>query len=141
MILGKDPINPRSDAAKPSSNPAASATPAAVTGSLPGAAPAGRQQAKVRYVERPDVLEQFADSITGLYFDGQTMRIEFSVTRVDEVKPNEPVTARRYPVCRVVVPRTAAIELINRLQQIASALAQAGVIKPTPQSTEVPKAG
>ena len=52
------------------------------------AAPRERQTATIRYVDRPDVGETFADSITGLVFDGQTPRIEFSVTRVDEVKPD-----------------------------------------------------
>ena len=36
----------------------------------------------------------------GLIFDGQSLRIEFAVTRIDEVKPNMPITGRRYPACR-----------------------------------------
>jgi hypothetical protein len=50
------------------------------------------------------------------------------------------MTARRFPVCRIVVPTPAGIDLINRLNQIGATLAQAGVVKPTPRSTEVPKA-
>jgi hypothetical protein len=30
------------------------------------------------------MAETFADSINGLVFDGQTLRIEFGVTRLDE---------------------------------------------------------
>jgi hypothetical protein len=61
------------------------------------------------------------------------------VTRLDEVKPNTPLTGRRYPACRVVLPPAAAIDLINRMQQIAAALTQAGVAKATPRPGETPK--
>jgi hypothetical protein len=84
----------------------------------------------VRYLDRPDLGETFADSISGLIFDGQTLRIEFAVTRLDEVKTGAPITGRRYPACRVVLPPAAAIDLINRMQQIAAALTQAGLVKP-----------
>jgi hypothetical protein len=105
------------------------------------AGPSDRQAATIRYLDRPDVEETFADSITGLIFDGQTLRIEFGVTRFDEVKPNSAITGRRYPACRVVLPPQAAVELINRMQQIATALTQAGVVKSTPRPGETPKAG
>ena len=88
-----------------------------------------RAAASVRYVDRADMVETFADSITGLIFDGQTLRIEFGVTRFDDVKPNAPITGRRYPACRLVLPPVAAVDLINRMQQIAAALTQAGVVK------------
>lgn len=74
--------------------------------------------------------ETFADSITGLIFDGQMLRIELGVTRFDEMKPNAPISGRRYPACRLVLPPAAAVDLINRMQQIAAALTQAGVVKP-----------
>jgi hypothetical protein len=96
------------------------------------AAPAERQGPTIRFLDRPEVAETFADSVTGLLFDGQTLRIEFAVTRLDEMKPNSPITGRRYPACRVVLPPAAAVDLINRMQQIATALTQAGVVKSTP---------
>ena len=86
----------------------------------------------IHYLDRPDCLETFADSITGLTFDGQTLRLEFAVTRADEVKPNAPVTARRYPVCRLVLQPLAAVDLINRMQQVGAALTKAGIVKTTP---------
>lgn len=97
-------------------------------------------QASVRYIDRADLPETFADSITGLVFDGQTLRVEFAVTRLDEVKPGAPITGRRYPACRLVLPPTAAIDLINRMQQIGAALTQAGVAKQTPRAGDTPKA-
>lgn len=100
--------------------------------STPVAAPAERPTAAIRYLDRADMEETFADSISGLIFDGQTLRIEFAVTRFDEVKPNAPITGRRYPACRLVLPPAAAVDLINRMQQIAAALTQAGVVKAAP---------
>ena len=107
------------------------------------AAPGERQPAQIRLVDRADMLETFADSISGLIFDGQTLRIEFAVTRLDEVKPNSPLTGRRYPACRLVLPPAAAVDLINRMQQIAAALTQAGVMRAAPPrsaTAEAPKA-
>jgi len=100
----------------------------------PAAAPP-RQAAAIRYIDRPDCLETFADSISGLSFDGQTLRLEFAVTRMDEVKPNTQLTGRRYPVCRLVLQPIAVVELINRMQQVGAALTQAGVVKTTPTAT------
>jgi hypothetical protein len=91
------------------------------------------QIATIRYVDLPDCNETFADSVTSAYFDGQSMRIEFGVTRLDEVKPNTQVTARRYPAQRIVLTPFAAVELINRVQQVAAALTQAGVLKTAPR--------
>jgi hypothetical protein len=92
-------------------------------------------------IDRPEVAETFADAVSGLIFDGQTLRIEFAVTRLDDVKPNVPITGRRYPACRVVLPPAAAVDLINRMQQIATALTQNGVAKVAPQPGKAPKAG
>jgi len=117
-----------------------SSTPAA----KPASAAAGqsdRQAATIRYIDRPDIEETFADSISGLIFDGQALRIEFAVTRLDEVRPNTPLTGRRYPASRIVLSPAAAVDLINRMQQIATALTQAGVVKAAQQPGDVPKAG
>jgi len=86
-------------------------------------------QVNLRYVDRTDCMETFADSINGLAFDGQSLRIEFGVTRLDEVKPDTPMSGRRYPVVRLVLTPAAAVELINRMQQTAAALTQAGVVR------------
>ena len=85
----------------------------------------------LRYVERPECNEIFVDSIVGSIFDGQTLRLEFGVTRLDEMRPESPITGRRVTACRLALSPAAAIELINRMQHIAAALTQAGVVKPT----------
>ena len=83
-------------------------------------------QATFRYIDRPELAETFANSINSLLFDGQSLRIEFGVSRVDEMKPNVPATGRRYPACRLVLTPMAAIELINRMQQVGSAFDSGG---------------
>jgi hypothetical protein len=113
------------------------ATPAAT----PATSSVQRPAATIRYLDRPEIAETFADSVTGVVFDGQTLRLEFAVTRLDEVKPNTPITGRRYPTCRIVLPPTAAIDLINRMQQIAAALTQAGVTRASPRPGEAPQGG
>jgi hypothetical protein len=96
-----------------------------------GNSPAAQSQtATIRYIDRPDIAEHFADSVTALLFDGQTLRMEFAVTRFDEIKPNAPITGRRYPSCRLALSPAAAIDLINRMQQVATALTQSGAVKP-----------
>lgn len=125
-------MSPESTVSKGSPAKPAPAGPAA-----PG--DGGRQPATIRYLDRADMVETFADSITGLIFDGQTLRIEFGVTRFDDVKPNTAITGRRYPACRLVLPPAAAVDLINRMQQIAAALTQAGVVKA--RAGEASKAG
>jgi hypothetical protein len=72
-----------------------------------------RPSATIRYIDRVDCEETFVDSIGSLFFDGQTLRIEFGVTRMDDVKPNAALTGRRYPACRLVLSPTAAIELVG----------------------------
>jgi len=96
------------------------------------AKPTDVQTATVRYVDRPECSETFADSVSHVYFDGQSLRIEFGVTRLDDMKPNTPITGRRYPAQRMVLTPMAAAELINRMQQVGAALTQAGVLKANP---------
>src|ERR1700730_10015921 len=91
--------------------------------------PTGSARATLRYVDRPDCNETFADSISRLSFDGQTLRIEFAVSRVDETKPDTPVTGRLYPACRRLPARAPAADLIQKMQQVAAALIQARLQK------------
>ena len=129
-------MSPESTASKDNLTPPASSETSAATGRRE------QQSTAIRYVDRADMAETFADSITGLVFDGQTLRIEFGVTRLDDVKANAPRTARRYPACRLVLSPATAVELINRMQQIGAALTQAGVVKVTPRAGgEAAKAG
>jgi len=96
-------------------------------------------KASVRYVDRPECVETFADSINSVFFDGQTMRIEFGITRMDDMRKDQPLTGRRYPACRLVLAPAAAIELINKMQQTAAALQQAGIVRQSEKAAAAPK--
>ena len=90
--MALDPKNPTNSQAAPAASAAAQPAPGA----------AQQQGLTIRQVDRPECAEIFADSVSSLYFDGQTLRLELGVTRFDEVKQNTPLTARRYPACRLV---------------------------------------
>jgi hypothetical protein len=82
---------------------------------------------KLRYQDRLDLAETFSDSIKSCVFDGQQMRIEFTVARFDDPGALGVVEGRQVPVARLVLSRGAVADLLNRLSQLTSVLKQAGV--------------
>src|SRR4051794_38345506 len=90
---------------------------------------AAQSQMQFQYVDRPEVSETFADFVQRIQFDGQTLRLEFCVSRLDEHKEATPVSGKRYPACRLVLSAAAAVDLMNKMQQITSGLIKAGVLK------------
>ena len=92
-------------------------------------AQASQMPAQFQYVDRPEVSETFADFVQRIQFDGQTLRIELCVSRLDDNKPSTPATGKRFPTCRLVLSTGAAIDLMNKMQQITAELVKAGVLK------------
>ena len=90
---------------------------------------AQQPQVNLTYVDRPEVNETFADFVQRIQFDGQTLRFEFCVTRLDDQRSPQTVTGKRYPACRLVLSATAAVDLMNKMQQITAGLVKAGVLK------------
>jgi len=85
----------------------------------------GKAATKIEYVEVPGITETFADSIHGLAFDGQTFRVEFCVTRMDEPKKGgETLTGRRLTACRMVLSPAAALQLSTKLGRMLGAMAR-----------------
>jgi hypothetical protein len=95
-----------------------------------------QQRPKLRYQDMPDLRETFADSIGGWTFDGNTLRIEFLVSRLEAGKPDEAPSGRAVPVCRLVLTAAGAVDLLKACSQFTGALAKAGVIKQTPPGKE-----
>src|SRR5262245_42666304 len=93
-----------------------------------------RPRPQLRYQERNDVFETCADAVGPWSYDGNTLRLEFLVTRMDPPKGNEPQTGRQYPVCRVALTAKGALELINQCRQLTEALEKAGAIKKAPSN-------
>jgi len=96
-----------------------------------------KNRVQARFMDNPSITETFADSVHAFSFDGQTMRIEFCTTRLDEPKPQNPQTATQHPICRLVLTPTAALDLFNKLQKLVNVLEQSGVLKrePPPPAT------
>lgn len=89
---------------------------------------AGGQQNKglsVRHVSRVDVNEVFVDTISSVVFDGQTLRLEGAVTRLEIAPDQRSVVASKYTACRLVMSPNAAAELINQLQQVTTRVREA----------------
>ena len=91
--------------------------------------PQPAQPPQYTYIDRPEVSETFADFVQRIQFDGQTLRLEFCVSRLDDNRPPAPATGKRYPACRLVLSAAAAVDLMNKMQQITAGLVKAGVLK------------
>ena len=91
-------------------------------------AQAPQAQVKYQYVDRPEIAETFADFVNRIQFDGQTLRLEFCVTRIEDQAAGG-AKGTRYPACRLVLSAAAAVDLMNKMQQITASLIKAGVLK------------
>jgi hypothetical protein len=92
-------------------------------------AEAKQAQVKYQYIDRQEVAEVFADFVQRIQFDGQTLRFEFCVSRLEDQQPGAPAAGKRYPACRLVLSAAAAVDLMNKMQQITASLVKAGVLK------------
>lgn len=83
---------------------------------------------KIQHIDLPQVTETFADTVNTIVFDGQSLRLEFCVTRMQEPESADAAPqGKRYTACRVVLPPAAAAQLSGRLAQTLSAIVrQAG---------------
>jgi hypothetical protein len=82
---------------------------------------------RIQYVDVPSISETYADSVNRMMFDGQSVRLEFCVTRMDEPQGGSTeLTGTRQTACRVVLPLGAALELSGKLSRMLTALAKRG---------------
>ena len=97
---------------------------------------------KLQYQDIPELKETFADSVGKWNFDGNTLRIEFTVARMD--RPDDgsgrPI-GRSFPACRLVLSPNGAVELLNRCRQLALALEKLGLVKQTTPTATPTQAG
>jgi hypothetical protein len=89
------------------------------------------QRPTLRYQDAPDLGETFADTVGNWSFDGNTLRMEFLVSRLDPDKPADAPTGRSVPVCRLVLTAAGAVDLLKTCAQLTAALSKAGVGKQT----------
>jgi hypothetical protein len=97
---------------------------------------------KIEYVDVPGISETYADTVRGMMFDGQSVRLELCVTRMDEPnKANSELTGKRQTACRVVLPLSAALDLSTKLGRMMNTLAKRGAEQKAKAGGEAKKAG
>ena len=96
-----------------------------------------QQLSLARYIDSVQPAEIFADSLHTMLWEGNTLRIEFCVTRFPAAASAAETAPERHPACRLVLTAGAATDLFNHLQQTMNALAKAGVVS-TQKPQEAP---
>ena len=100
----------------------------------PAPAPAADTAMALRYEDRLDLVETFADNVQRMSFDGRTMRIEFCVRRADEPDAkSKRKSGRAVPVVRLVLDLEGAVDLFNKINSLQAAMQNLGVIKTEPR--------
>lgn len=99
-----------------------------------------------KYIDRPEVSEVFADRLEHLFFDGSTVRMEFTVTRTDPAHTvaGQVTTEPRqwsYTACRVVLSARGAAELLNKMQELQGVMIKNGVLQARPTTSAPITAG
>jgi hypothetical protein len=56
---------------------------------------------------------------------------------MDDPAPPNPPTGKKYTACRLVLPPLAALDLVNKLQQLVALLEQQGIVKRGVLGTDV----
>ena len=81
------------------------------------------------YVERPDVIETFVDSLETVIFDGTSVRMEFVVHRFDPPNAKGVPSGRKVTAARLVLPLSGALNLASQLESLIAALSKQGAIR------------
>lgn len=91
--------------------------------------------AELRYVDRADLVETFADNVQRMTFDGRTLRVEFCVVRMDDPDGKAKTrSGRSVPVVRLVLDLDAAVDMFNKMNSLQAALESRGVITTSARS-------
>jgi hypothetical protein len=100
--------------------------------------------AELRYEDRPELNETFADTVQRMTFDGRTLRIEFCAVRMDDPDAKaKKRTGKSVPVSRIVLDLDGAVDMLNKMNSLQAALKNSGVITtstPTPAPAAAPTA-
>jgi hypothetical protein len=83
---------------------------------------------KLKYVDRPEITEAFADSLETVIFDGLSVRMEFVVNRFEPSKPNTGPTGSKVTAARLVLPLAGVVNLLSQLNSLMTALQQQGAL-------------
>jgi hypothetical protein len=85
---------------------------------------------ETEYIDRADLTESFSDYVEKFLYDGNTLRLELCVLRLDVPNPSKKKgTGKRVPVSRLVLTRGATLDLYNKLHKLVGVLEKQGKIK------------
>ncbi|RAK52257.1 hypothetical protein [Phenylobacterium deserti] len=93
-----------------------------------------------RYIDRPEITEVFADRLEHVFFDGVTLRMEFTVVRTEaESGATRSVEAPKqwaYTASRVVMSGRSVVQLLNKMHELQALMTRQGLIeaRPNPDS-------
>jgi hypothetical protein len=87
-----------------------------------------QQLSQARYIDSVQPAEIFADSLHTMVWDGNTLRIEFCVTRFPDAALKGEKQPEQHPACRLILTAPLATALFNRLQETMNALAKTGIV-------------
>jgi hypothetical protein len=95
----------------------------------------------VRYLDRSEISEVFADRLERLSMDGGVIRMEFTVirtepTRTSPGKPSSEPERFSYTAARVVMSPRGAAEMLNKMRELESLLLQQGIVQPLPNAAD-----
>jgi hypothetical protein len=77
-------------------------------------------QIELQYENDPAVLETFAEDLEIAFVQGNTLRLVFTVTRIDlPIPAGERGTGKRVPTCRVIMPAASLGNLARKINEIA----------------------
>ena len=78
--------------------------------------------ADLRYEDRTDLVETFADNVQRMTFDGRTLRVEFCVARMDDPDPKaKKRSGRSVPVIRLILDLDGAVDMFNKINNLQAA--------------------
>ncbi|HXV01544.1 MAG TPA: hypothetical protein VG166_13700 [Caulobacteraceae bacterium] len=94
------------------------------------------QPAALVFVSRHDVAETLVDAVRTIWIDGNTVRLELVVNRLDPPNPPAPTTGYQVTACRPVLTMPAALALLNGLKQMETAMLASGALKQVAPGTD-----
>ncbi len=84
---------------------------------------------ETQYLSRNELTETFSDHVEKFLFDGNTLRVEFSVQRLNVPAAKDRPAGVRVPVARMVLTPKAAVDLYNKLNSMIEVLQKKGVLQ------------
>ena len=78
-------------------------------------------QVQMQFEDRSEVSETLVDNLAFAFIDGPTVRLLFTVNRIDlPIQPGKPMSGKQYTACRLVLPTTALANVAAQLNGLLS---------------------